>query len=59
MQSIMQAGVFGEGSLESLYMVEVDIDDEFIAMVFPKLVAKFGKALRDLDFSHNHLNNSY
>jgi hypothetical protein len=55
----MQAGVFGEGSLESLYMVEVDIDDEFLAMVFPKMVAKFGRSLRDLDFSHNHLNNSY
>ena len=38
MQSIMQSGIFGEDTLESLYMVEVDIDDEFVAILLPKLI---------------------
>jgi len=41
--------------------VETRIDDDFITKVFSKVLPKRGyfKNLRDLDFSHNILNNSY
>jgi hypothetical protein len=43
--------------LESLYMVETHIDDEFIK-VFSKEVARFPNIM-DLDLSHNSIPESF
>jgi hypothetical protein len=54
-------GLFSSEHLESLYLVEIHIDDDFISKVLSKVLSQKGyfKNLRDLDFSHNILNNSY
>jgi Leucine-rich repeat (LRR) protein len=53
-------GLLASESLESMYMVETDIDDEFILKTLTVLIqSKFLKNLRDLDFSHNSLENGY
>ena len=51
-------GIFSS-SIETLNMVEVDINDKFISKVFSKQLATLGHSLRECDLSHNLIGNSY
>ena len=46
-------------TLQSLVLVEVDLDDRFIDKFFCKHLSVIGQSLRELDLSHNHIGNSH
>jgi hypothetical protein len=65
--ALILRGTFGlvcsqQGVLESLLMVETDIDESFITRQMLELARKEGgglRNLRDLDLSHNNLSECY
>jgi len=52
------SGLFSSPDIETLMLVECNLEDDYIKKTFVKLLPKF-ENLRDLDLSHNFLERSY